>query len=54
MKHLLAQIEIALDMKPGETTEQAARRLYDLMFDKLCGAAGHKVDFWVDDISARE
>ena len=44
---LYANVEIELMMRDGETEEQAASRLYDLLYDGLCNAADHEADFWI-------
>ena len=47
MNQLKATIEITMLCRDGESFDDAADRLYDLLFDGLCRTADHEVDFWV-------
>ena len=49
MSNLKATVTISLVMRDGETEEEAADRLYDLMYDGLCNAADHHCEFWIEN-----
>jgi len=46
---LIANVEIRLMMREGETEEQVNNRLYDLLYDGLTNVADHHADFWIEE-----
>jgi hypothetical protein len=53
-KELKASITLSLSIREGETEEQAADRLYDLLYEGLCMNANHCCEFWIESTSATE
>ena len=49
MSQLKATVTLSLVMREGETEEQAANRLYDLMYEGLCMCADHHCEFWIEN-----
>lgn len=52
MKEIIATVEIKLILNENETFEEAADRLYDLLFDGVCRHAN--ADFWIKNEAASE
>ena len=52
METLKAIVECNLIMRENETPEEAATRLYDLLYDGLVNVADHIADFWISSADA--
>lgn len=51
---LKAMVELRLLMREGETEEQAANRLTDLLWGELCQLADHNIEFWMESTEVLE
>lgn len=51
---LKAMVELRLLMREGETEEQAANRLADLLWSELCELSDHSIDYWFNSTEVLE
>ena len=49
-----ATVEICMKMADGETEEEAAERLYDVLFTQLCHLPNDNLDFWIREVWVSE
>lgn len=54
MRELRSMVELKLLMRDDETEEQAAERLYDLLYSELCQLADHHIEFWIESSEVEE
>lgn len=54
MSKLTVMVSVTMQMRDGETEEQAQERFYTALYDGLCNNAEHEIEFSYDGIEFEE